>query len=94
MKYTKKQKSPPKEWDRNPTLLHFKSPTSTQITQMYNKHSNFPSDLIVKLYYYAVGNGDIEQYLSDYTIDPDTTPIRSEENEEMEHLFIITSLTR
>ena len=32
MQYTKNPKSPPKEWDRNPTLFHFKSPTSTQIT--------------------------------------------------------------
>ena len=37
--------------------------------------------------HYAVDNGDIEVYSYEYIPDTDKTPIKSEENYEMEHIF-------
>ena len=80
---------PPRDWRRQPPLDHFKYRTSPPNT------SPVVSDITVRLNHHAIDNGDVKVNTSDYPVesnsesvpDTDTTPIKSNNDDEMDHLL-------
>ena len=81
------QHEPPKEWTRTSPADRLKSPTSTTRSSTDKRHSPVVSDIIGKLNHYAVDNGDIEVYPSDSIIYTDKMPIKSEDDDKMNHIL-------
>ena len=79
----------PREWISQPPADHFKSRTSPFNT------SPVVSDIMVKLNHDAVDNGDVQIFTSDIPVefksesvqDPDTTPIKPIDDDEMDNLL-------
>ena len=79
-------KEPPREWNSQPPTTHFKSRSSPSRT------NPVISDITGKLNHCVIHNGDITsdvQVESNYDSvpDPDTTPIKSIDDDEMDHLL-------
>ena len=79
----------PREWSSQPTADRLKSRTSSP------KTSPMVSFIMERLNHHAIDNGDVKVHTSDSPFessyesvpDPDTTPIRSIEDDEMYHLL-------
>ena len=80
---------PPTDLNSQPSAAHFKPrayPTKT---------SPVVSAIMGRLNHHAVDNGDVEvhpsefpdEYNSEYVPDPETTPIKSIDDDEMDHLM-------
>ena len=79
-------KEPPREWNSQPPADHFKSRSSTSRT------NPVVSAIIGKLNHHAIDNVDINSDVPvdssyDSILDPDTTPIKSIDDDEMDHLL-------
>ena len=77
------------EWNSQPPEYHFKSMTSTP------KNIPVVSAIMGILNHHSIDNGDGEVHPSDFSVefkyesvpDPDTTPIKSIDDDEMDHLL-------
>ena len=84
-----KPKEPPREWNSQPPAAHFKSRSSPSRT------NPVVSSIMGKINHHAIDNGDIQIPTSDVpdesnydsVLDPDTTPIKSINDDEMDHLL-------
>ena len=81
-----KPKEPPRKWNSQPPEVHFKSSSSPPRT------NPVVSDITGKLNHHAIDNGDITSDVPvessyDSVLDPDTTPIKSIDDDEMDHLL-------
>ena len=84
--HVEEPKDPPREWNSQPPAAHFKSRSSPSRT------NPVVSDIMGILNHHAIYNGDI---ISDVTVesnynsvpDPETTPIKSIDDDEMDHLL-------
>ena len=80
---------PPREWSIQPPAAHFKS-------------SNYPpntspvvSDIMGRLNHHSIDNGDVKVHTSYFSVElssesvpyPDTTPIKSNDDYEMDHIL-------
>ena len=79
-------KEPPREWNSQPPVAQFKSRSSPSRT------NPVVSDIMGKLNHRAIDNGDITSDVPvessyDSVPDPDTTPIKSIDDDEMDHLL-------
>ena len=82
-------KETPREWNSQPLTAHFKSRTSPSRT------NHLISAIIGKLNHRAIDNGNVKIPTSDVpveskydsVIDPDTTPIKSIDDDEIYHLL-------
>ena len=79
-------KEPPRECNSQPPGAHFKSKSSPSRT------NPVVSYIMGKLNHHAIDNGDITSYVTvessyDSVPDPDTTPIKSIDYHEMDHLL-------
>ena len=80
---------PPRECNIYPLEAHFKPRTSPP------KTSPVVSDIMGRINHHAIDNGYVEVHPSDFRIepnseyvsDPDTTPIKSIDDDEMDHLL-------
>ena len=80
---------PPREWSSQPPEAHFKSRTSTSNT------SPVVSAIMGRLNHHAIDNGDVKVPTSEFPVefnsesvpDSDTTPIKSIDDDEMDHLL-------
>ena len=79
----------PREWSSQPTSDHFKystSPTKTSPLVLY---------IMVRLNHHAIDNCGVQVHTSDFLVEPDsesvpdpnTTPIKSIDDDEMDHLL-------
>ena len=80
------QIEPPREWNSQPPAAHFKSRSSPSRT------NPVVSYITGKLDHYAIDNGDITSDVPvessyDSVPDPDTTPIKLIDDDEMDHLL-------
>ena len=79
-------KEPPREWNSQPPAAHFKS-------RSYPSRTNpVVSAIMGKLNHHAIDNGDITsdipvEYSYESVPDPDSTPIKSIDYDEMDHLL-------
>ena len=79
----------PREWKIQPPEAQFKSRTYPP------KTSPVLSDIMGRLYHNAIDNSDVEVHPSDFPVEskskyvpyPDTTPIKSIDNNKMYHLL-------
>ena len=84
-----KPKEPPRECKSQPPEDHFKSRTSPSRT------NPVVSAFMGILNHHAIDNGNVKVHTSDVPVDfnsesvpfPDTTPIKSVDNDEMDHLL-------
>ena len=82
-------KEPPREWNSQPPAYHFKSMSSPSRT------NPVISAVMGKLNHCAIYNGDVKIPTSDVPVDsnydsvpdPDTTPIKSIDDDEMDNLL-------
>ena len=82
-------KEPPREWNIQPPEAHFKSRSSPSRT------NPVISSITGKLNHHAIDNGDVKIPTSDIPVeskyesvpDPDTTPIQSIDDDEMDHVL-------
>ena len=79
-------KEPPRKWNNQPSADHFKSSSSPSRT------NPVVSAIMGKLNHCAINNGDITsdipvESIYDSVTDPDTTPIKSIYDYEMDHLL-------
>ena len=80
---------PPIEWNNQPPAAHFKSRTSPPNT------SPVFSSIMGRLNHHAINNGDVEvhpsyfpvEFNSELVTDIETTPIKSIDDDEMDHLL-------
>ena len=80
---------PSTEWNSQPTPVHFKFRTSPP------KTSPVVFSIMVRLNHHAIDNGDVQVYHSAYPFEsaydpvpnPDTTPIKSIDDNEMDQLL-------
>ena len=87
--HDEKPKEPPIEWSSQPPAYHLKSTTSPSRT------NPLISDIIGELNHHAIDNGDVKIPTSDFPVesnyesvtDPDTTPIKSIDYDEIDHLL-------
>ena len=80
---------PPREWNSHPLEDHFKYKTSPTNTR--------PMVLAIlwRLNNHTIDNGDVEVHLSEFIVgfnsesvpDPDTIPIKSIDDDEMDHIL-------
>ena len=81
-----KPKEPPGEWNSQPPTAHFKARSSPSRT------NPVVSAIMSKLNHHGIDNGDITsdvqvEYSYDSVPDPDTTLIKSIDDDEMDHLL-------
>ena len=81
-----KKKEPPREWNSQPPAAHFKSRSSPSRT------NPVVSSITGKINHHAIDNGDITSDVPvesryDSVPDPDTNPIKSIDDDEMDHLL-------
>ena len=84
-----KPEEQPREWNSQPPSAHFKSRSSPSI------NNPVISDIMGKLNHHAIYNSDVKIPTSDVPVesnydsvpDPDTTPIKSIDDDEMNHLL-------
>ena len=81
-----KPKEPPREWNIQPLAAHFKSRSSPSRT------NPVISAIVGKINNHAIDNGDITSDVPaesryDSVPDPDTAPIKSIDDDEMDHLL-------
>ena len=79
-------KEPPREWNIQPPAAHFKSSSSPSRT------NPVVSDIMGKLNHHAIDSSDITSDVPvessyDSVPDPDTIPIKSIDDDEMDHLL-------
>ena len=84
--YGDEPKDPPREWNSQPPAAHFKSRSSPSIT------NPVISATMGKLNNFAIDNGDTTSDVPveskyDSVPDPDTTPIKSIDDDEMDHIL-------
>ena len=80
-------KEPPREWNSQPPEAHFKSRTSTSRT------NPLISTIMGELNHHSIDNGDVKIPTSEFLVeskyesvpDPDTTKIKSIDDDEMEN---------
>ena len=79
--HSNEPKEPPREWNSQPTAAHFKSRSSPSRT------NPMVSAIMGKLNHHAIDNGVPVDSSYDYIPDPDTPPIKSIDDDEMDHLL-------
>ena len=84
-----KPKEPPREWNRQPPAAHFKYMSSPSRT------NSVVSTIVGKLNHHTIDNGDVKITTSDVPVESNndsvtdtyTTPIKSIDDDEMDHLL-------
>ena len=82
-------KDPPRKWNIQPPEAHLKSRTYP------SKTNPLISEIMERLNHHAIDNGDVEVHPSEFPVDyhsesvpePDTTLIKSIDDDEMDHLL-------
>ena len=80
---------PSREWNRQPLLYHFKYRTSP------SKNNPVASAITGRLNHHSINNGNVKVSISEFPVEsnsesvpyPNTTPIKSIDNDEMDKLL-------